>query len=176
MKCLRRSWWHEVRMTKKRIIWAAGATAVHWEQVNMKQQNGLTIPYSHLCTGSTRCRTTEYFTVTKLQFSSIPTPQKYKLLLSTWSNSVRNLSICIIPGERTQHRKDISFRYVRTFQCRKFEMQDWTCSNTFHNKARDKGLYICIDAFSAASGMCNPHLQSISSVLGFVWCLSYIPS
>lgn len=39
--------------------------------------------YSHLCTGSTKCTTTEYLTVTKLQFSSTPTPEKYKLLSST---------------------------------------------------------------------------------------------
>lgn len=167
MKYLRRSRWHKQRMTRKRSIWAAGATAVHWEQVNTKQQNGLTIPYFHPCTGSTRCRATECLTVTKLQFSSVPTPQKYEPLQSTQNNSVRNLSICIILGERTQQRKDISFRYVQSFQCRKSEMQDWTCSNTFHNKAQDKGLYICIDAFLAASGMCNPHLWSISNVLGF---------
>lgn len=61
--------------------------------------------------------------------------------------TMRNLSICIILGEKTQQRKDIFFRYVRSFQCRKFEMQDWTCSNNFHNKALDQALYICIDAF-----------------------------
>lgn len=62
MKCLQRSWWHKHRMTRKKPkFWVARATAVQWEQLHTKLQNGLTVPYFQLHSDSTRCRATRVF-------------------------------------------------------------------------------------------------------------------
>lgn len=42
-------------------FWVARATAVQWEQLHTKLQNGLTVPYFQLHSDSTRCRATRLF-------------------------------------------------------------------------------------------------------------------
>lgn len=147
-------------VTSYSTSWLQGATVVHSEQVHTKLQNGLTVPCSHLCSNCTRCRAKEY--VTEWLNCSFPPfhPLKNMNRYSPHWVTVWETYTVLFWEKRAQQRKDISFRYAGSFQCSKFEIQDWTCSNTFHNKALDKGLYICIDAFSAASGTCkSPFLE-----------------